>query len=758
MQILLATLLYKFKSVLAHHAGKSLELDVDQKQRLEAIQSYALMLAKSILENGDCQPNDAAFCRKLLPLHFLHALINSSVSPQELVDGGSLVTAFQELDEENKITKELEQQGIKLNNSNSLTLLRLGKIAVREETAKLYRDLILKLDHNGQEEVLKGLVKMLMKLHKLDMLSLWLNISFHNKPEIIGLLEDFKQQGPFYKDLAQKRKILNALNVSAFAQPKSFQTQWQILNKELLDYVKSNDLAERYNKSDSGGKLAGISLMNKLVDQFDLAIKALEGSKEYPKEKQLILFQTMLKGYSELANKWHEQFGFSKEIKKCLKMAGEIVHKDVLKNADLRFSKGFDVQAFGSSSGASKGRVVWPETLEDAFSAIHKELETMMRILNKNAVGEDLPMPPLLKKAHEKLRLGNAIGCDMQATGMTLHYSIPLREHGVQYHLSSETGSDKLKLGVRFSGGNENGRWDLIALFMVELKVFGKFDIRDFDINTKGVGYTFYLDRKDDFIILESILREVESASTTIASYGYHKMISEKVGNVEKELKPIEDPRLIVEQFEKNCGVNVMMRSRIVEEALKSLVEKDPSFVEAFLKKCWQTGKLDFFYNVQLPEQLLKGGHSENASTTYALQLLKSEYEDMQRIGLRLMLVVAKASTKELPITFDQISKILQNPKFTGMFYKAFEHALGLLDAIMQRGGKLEHFVPNLRPLLIAEKPFSDNGLKVLDLLAKYRDNYSNESREEIVREIQQLVLPEAIRASVDAKLSSIIL
>ncbi|MBA2727266.1 MAG: hypothetical protein H0U49_03725, partial [Parachlamydiaceae bacterium] len=50
LQIGLAALLYKFKSVPVRHAG-TLELDPEQKQRLEALQSYAFMLAKDILEN-----------------------------------------------------------------------------------------------------------------------------------------------------------------------------------------------------------------------------------------------------------------------------------------------------------------------------------------------------------------------------------------------------------------------------------------------------------------------------------------------------------------------------------------------------------------------------------------------------------------------------------------------------------------------------------------------------------------------------------
>ena len=277
-----------------------------------------------------------------------------------------------------------------------------------------------------------------------------------------------------------------------------------------------------------------------------------------------------------------------------------------------------------------------PTTLEDAFSVIHQELLTMMRILNKNAIGNDLPMSPLLKLAHEKLKLGDGNGCDMQTIGMTLHYSKPLRDHGVQYQLSTETGSDKLKLKVRFSALNEHERWDKIAHFMISLKLAGKFDVREFEFNSMGVGFTFYLDEKDNFDSLESILRVVEVASTVIVSGPSHSMddtFIEKIDNSEKGLKPTKNLRLIVEQFEKDCGIISMMTNEKVIKALKLLVGEDPGFVEAILKKCWQNNISSNFINDKLPRLLLSAGHAENAVVTRALQFLNSQHSNLQKKG-----------------------------------------------------------------------------------------------------------------------------
>ena len=49
-----------------------------------------------------------------------------------------------------------------------------------------------------------------------------------------------------------------------------------------------------------------------------------------------------------------------------------------------------------------------------------------------------------------------------------------------------------MTLEVRYSAQNENGRWDKIAHFMTYLKIFGKFDVRDFALTSRGVGFTFH--------------------------------------------------------------------------------------------------------------------------------------------------------------------------------------------------------------------------------------------------------------------------
>lgn len=319
--------------------------------------------------------------------------------------------------------------------------------------------------------------------------------------------------------------MLNALSISAFASKKSFKTQWRVLNKSLLQYVKSDQFATDYKNADASGKLALLAFMGQVVDKFDLSIKALEGSDkdQFTTEEKLKLFQTMLKGYYDLIREWYNKFplpSLEKEtIAECLIRIHPALVKENLSAEDLRFSKFFDLTAFGSASGANHYRTKSPETLEDGFSAVHRELLRMLNLLLQRISGTFIPVPPLLKQVTESLSLGDAAGIELNTSGMTAHYTKTLREHGVQYHLSQPMGSEKVTLSIRFSAENEHDRWDRISHFVLFLKANGKFDMTDFEMGSRGVGYTFHLDARDDLATLRRVLLQIEEFSTNIADF-----------------------------------------------------------------------------------------------------------------------------------------------------------------------------------------------------------------------------------------------
>ena len=741
LQLDLAILLYQFKGALERHA-EMLNLDPDQKERIEILQGYALALAVSIQENGMYEEMSPNYNRKLLPVHFLHALIYSQAPADEVVDGHSLTTmALIEMGEEQKLMRELREQGMALKNPLSLTLLRFERMALTPQVAKLFRELVVALEREGRSNDLHTLAALVIKLNNLDLFAAWFNIVLPENPEPQQLAALYDSQASFFEELAKKRKIANALNLSAFGYAKSFNIQWQVLNNELLKGVKSPQFVESYKKADALGKLACVSLMNKLVDQFDLSIKALENS-DHALEKRLQLFQTMLQGYCGLAIGWLDGFVSKEEQDEMsfrLKKAQEVINKLELKAADFKFSQHFDVQAFGSRSGAVLGRVMYPATLEDAFSVIHQELLTLLGMLNQKACDKPIPMPPLLNNMIQELSLGSPSGTEFSSRGLSLHFTRPLREHGVQYTVHTQPRSDSATLVVRFSAQNENYRWDKIAHHVVALKILGKFDLTDMELSSRGVGFTFRVDEKDDLNSLHQVLVTLESASSAIAQpkYGLPDLGFEaikKIKNEKKELPRIEDLKKRVQEVEKNCGLPSAMKCNYVLRDLINLVKTDPEFVESFLKKRWNSepDESNAVLDITLPRSLAESGYAIDTICKRSMQLLNSKYSDEASDGLELLLMVAEKDATLLPEScIQQVFTLLLNSKLdrkSSPFSKSpYDNALLVLDRMMNRGiyGEL------IQTSLIAMLGSNDAGVredafKVIDLLEKHQQYYPN--------------------------------
>lgn len=746
----LAMLLFSFKHTLDQRS-RGLPPDAEQQRRTEALQSQALALVRSIKQNGEFPPNHPNYGRKLLPIHFLKALVYSQPRADEVVDGDSLALDLREIQEEQRLTRELQKEGITLTNPYSLSLLRLGRFATTPEIAQRYRDYVISLDRSGRRDLLQDLVILINALDKLDMLVAWLNIVFPSNPDIRVHLEAFRRQVPLFKTLAEKRQKLKALNVSAFGDKKSFHTQWKVLKSELLDYVASDAFAEAYKNADVMGKLAMHALMYQVVDRFDLSIKALEGGSktEFTMEEKLNLFQGMLKEYYGLLDRWFNNFDLPNKINPtsacleyfkgfdlppnianrttvCLEMIHKAIFKSNLDPSDLRFSKDFDLMAFGSLSGASF--VSEPQSLEDGFSALHRELLTMLNLIFQQVSNRPIPMPPLLERVTTELRLGRAAGIELNAHGMTAYYTRTLREHGVQYRVNQPVGSESLTLSVRFSAQNEMHRWDRIAHCMLLLKIQGKFDVTDIELTSEGVGYTFHLDDNDNLDVLRELLFKFEQFSTEAPDLGSKAKIPDisVFKNDKKGLVPWMDDRRIVQEFERGCGMESMLSNTFLLDHLKRAILEDPSFGEAFLKRAWLA---DLNEDVQnhtdstLPLILVKAGHAiEHAIAPIAERaryLLNTEKHSS--LGIRVLQAVAEQYPQAIPEGCNWVRGILRNLE-SGIDYKITK---ALLDHLTKRGPPESMFGQALiSALLSPERERCEEGIAMLEQLLDYYPDY----------------------------------
>jgi len=759
LQIALATLLYQFKSALERYS-KSLPLDATTKQRIDTLQRYALALAKDIIDKGDCEPHEESYCRKLLPIHFLHALVYSQQSSDEVVDGHSLKTvALKGLAQEQVMAQQLEKEGIQLKHPYSLSLLCLGQAAFTSDLAKLYRDRIVKLDAQGPPETLAALARMVVKMNKLDMLVSWLNISFVQNSDFSQHVMNFEEQLPFFEDITQKRETVNAINVAAFGQAKSFDTQWRVLKNQVLAPIKKAEFAAAYKQAGTSGKLAALALMNSVVNHFDLAIKELEGSSEYALEKKLELFQTMLKEYLDLAQTWEKTFKIVDDasMSTVFEATYKAVHKEKLTEEDLRFSHDFDVIAYTSISGYMKywGYQGHPTTLEDGFSVIHQELLIMLNKLNKAAIPENLSLPSLIQKAQTQLMLGKKTGMEFNARGVSLYSTEPLRTHGMQYILASPPHADKITLTVQFSGPNLDHRWDRICHFMLYLKLMGKFDITDFELNRLSVGFALHLDDTDNLKNLNEVLILIKHATYN----NLVKITSDdacKVENIDKQGLEVFGERKIVQQFERTCGAGSWTRSKIAQSMISKLVEVDPPFVLSLIKNTWRKdqGESEFIvepashsnFFLEILEHLIEGGTGLGDVYMQGINLIHQNHYLNIKQGVTLLQLIVRHNRNFLTDGCAQeIFTVLLRPRDLGsydslsfyrnLFYGFYPVFVNLLD----RGIAREPIQNGIVSLLQSQSPLNQSdAIKIIKLLIEYKGKYAGDVKAELNTLIQQ--------------------
>lgn len=584
LETCLALVLFAFERTL-----KSDLSDPDENQRVDALKRQALALAKNIKANGHWPIDHENYTRKLLPIHFLRALVYAQPEVDAVIGGDSLASALRNQREEQVIAAALKQQGCELKHPLSLTLLRLGKYALTPKVAELYRSTIIQLDAEGRDDLIVGLAKLEKKLDRLDMLVSWLNLVFPANPDVAALLKDQALQEPLLAQVTNQHKQISSMNVSAFAFTKTFDTQWGSLQTFLRDAVPS--MFSHFKQADATGQFAVLALMHKTVDQFDLAIKALEGSSDFSLDDKLALFKKMVMAYHELAKRWVDTFDLPDSDKTSMhRRLWEIRQVAAFKELgaeDFEFSKSFDLIAFGTLDGENSSYIVGPYTLEDAFSATHQLALEALAYLQQGMRHVSVPVPAYMHQITERINFGRPAGYELNAKGLKAFYSKPLESHGVQYRLFQRIGEEKATLHGRFTAQNEVGRWDRIAAYMLTLQTMGKCDISDIELTPGGVGFVFHLDETDDLNAIGDVLAKMEAFSTGTARHTGIKLDPHKVQNRRQAMPTSMGHQAIAERFEALLGFVKMFAEKEACQAILASVEEDPSYATRILDRAW---------------------------------------------------------------------------------------------------------------------------------------------------------------------------
>lgn len=335
-----------------------------------------------------------------------------------------------------------------------------------------------------------------------------------------------------------------------------------------MSYFLHDDFIHSFINARRLAKLAAINTMADLVDKFDLAIKEVKTTKNVAR------FQYMLKRYFALLEKWVERHRAFAEQISITDFIREVVTKEEASESDLNFSPSFDVSSFGYTSANNLVLPSWPSTLEDAFSAIHQNLQALLGVFIMRAGGNEIPLPSLMLEGKSKLHLGSLVGVDLQRGNITLRFNDLIRQHGLQSSLTYQRGKNQVLLRIRYSGQNEIRRWDHVAHFIFYLKQFGKFLVRDITLSGYGVEFTIAFDAQDNLDVLDNLIGNINHATTSIASGGGADAISfENAVNVKN--RESKDPTLedFLLSFERELGFPSMSK-KFSLQMLTKLIEK----------------------------------------------------------------------------------------------------------------------------------------------------------------------------------------
>lgn len=540
---------------------------VEQKELLRVLQNHILKniraVIKTLPEAG--QPDTGLLqLKRRYALRFLQALIFQQPG-NEIVNGYSLVST---------ILREIGPE------QAALQAMKLADAATPNQVAVLYQTYItpLALTNDvaiGWQNFVKGIndttmskeqrakfTSMIYQLAQSNVLPAWLHTSFKNvmnkTPLLImqETLAEFDSMQAFCTELFAQQETIGTISPAAFSDPKTFTEPWNKL-QIVTTYFTDQKFKNAFKPAPSLAKIIALSVMNKLVETFDLSMKALKSwdlktgnNVDTSKLKALLtLWKTILINYINLLEYWvtlddeinttFQKFdGFAQMqtkdqspllIIKKVRAILNAINVSIITISDLQQlnnSPGFDVSA--ARIGNSTEFKHQPQTLEDIFTFIHQSLLDILSFLfNKTDVSKITP-PELCKAVREYVeafhtliktvtftyttfRYKNTIhieipniktdmkpiGMDLGANSLSYQYNYPLRSHSATFGITYTKNYTGQECAITCSlfGHNEYARWEKIADLGALLCANLGFTYSS-KVHARSVEFTFIVDNK----------------------------------------------------------------------------------------------------------------------------------------------------------------------------------------------------------------------------------------------------------------------
>lgn len=328
------------------------------------------------------------------------------------------------------------------------------------------------------------LKKLLNHLIEENLLGAWINTSLaqemHNHSEqsrdaahhyaglVSRLAHEFDSAQKQLEGLDKAVASMFAIKPQEWEEPQKIEQLFSRFDREVLSFCRSEkfaDLLEHCSQSPNNVlKLAVITALKKMTDQYDLFIKAIKGSTQYQNKKSKILhFHMMLEGYVGLL----EQVSDNDELLAALRERLNNFDED--DDDELVVSDHFNVNVVIQQNelpGKFNRQKFFDyiASLEDLFTSTHQLLLTeISKKIVAWRITAALHKPDLVQEIEDTLELEELLtGLRFEGNTVVFTYNRKLRAHSIQIDIAYDCATQKTTLSYHFYGFNEFLRWNII--------------------------------------------------------------------------------------------------------------------------------------------------------------------------------------------------------------------------------------------------------------------------------------------------------
>ncbi len=445
----------------------------EQRQTYPEAQKHLLMLMRQACvcaeEVKEALSQNKRIAR-LYPMTFLEALIRQVPQPRDLVNDYSLGSEAQCIAQEEALVEELHLAEAPLR-SFMVQYAKLASYATTQETECNWKGFLQELADVQDEQLQRAFAHLIRDLAQLDILGLWLNLSFVEAQKTSktaaalaqSLITGYKQDQEFLSSLHDMKQLIQGYTPDSF----SFD-QWDSFCTTFVAYFTGETFLENFRKAQKLGKMAALTCMNQFFECFDRSIKALKGREQQYRDKAVLLkqFKTMIQEYGAVLTCWYEKLSvqvkapennvtcYFETIVRFLEEA-PLVEEQLLPNTNFSIA----VYVLGAARGERQNTLSMVEqrpTCENLFSLTHRNLLTTIGSLAQEHGMADIPCPEFardFKKAFDNTqdRRTKQVAVEFQGNNIRYVYDWPIRNHGIVYTLTLDKATQEATVTFEIS-------------------------------------------------------------------------------------------------------------------------------------------------------------------------------------------------------------------------------------------------------------------------------------------------------------------